>query len=76
MYIFGGRESNPLLQKIIDALKAGPLSTTELHRALSNHATNDNLKSALQELLAAVRIVQTEEKTSRKPRKIYRRVAS
>lgn len=71
LYVFGGRESNPVADKILVALKDGPKTTTELHRVMGNNATKDKIKDALQSLMASGRILQTEEKTASKPRKKY-----
>ena len=71
LYVFGGRESDPIADKILAALKDGPKTTTMLHRAMGNNATKDKIKAALQSLLASGRIIQTEEKTASKPRKNY-----
>jgi len=71
-YIFGGHEADPVAQKIIEALRSGPMTTTELHKALGNHATKDKLQTSLQALITAGRVVMTEEKTASKPRTIFR----
>ncbi|WP_157137618.1 hypothetical protein [Solidesulfovibrio carbinoliphilus] len=71
LYVFGGRESSPIADKILVALKNGPLTTTDLHRVMGNHATKDTIKDALQSFVASGRIIQTEEKTAGKPRKKY-----
>lgn len=71
LYVFGGRESKPVADKILAALTDGPKTTTELHRVMGNNATKDKIKDALQSLMASGRIIQTEEKTASKPRKNY-----
>ena len=71
LYVFGGRESCPVADKILAALKDGPKTTTDLHRVMGNNATKNKIKDALQSLLASGRIIQTEEKTASKPRKNY-----
>lgn len=71
MYLFSGRDSNEYANKIIDALKEGPLTTTDLHRAMGNNAKKNDLNLALQDLMASGRVAQAKVKTGGKPSKVF-----
>lgn len=59
--IFEDRQANPTAQKILDALENGPLPLTDIHHALSNHATKLEMQTALNELSASGRIEIAKE---------------
>ena len=70
LYIFGDTPVNPLETKILDALKDGPLSATDLSKALNGHVSRETLQPILQQLEAQQRITVTKTKTGGRP-KIY-----
>lgn len=67
-YIFGDRATDPLEDKILEALRAGPLTATELSSVLSRHVPRDRLKPLLQQLEAQQRITITKLKNGGRPR--------
>lgn len=67
-YIFGDRVTDPLEDKILEALRAGPLTATELSSVLSRHVPRDRLKPLLQQLEAQQRITITKLKNGGRPR--------
>lgn len=67
-YLFGDAQPNPLERRIVEALKTGPQTTTELHRALSGHAPAEALKAALESLEACGRLDRIEDATGGRPR--------
>lgn len=69
-YIFAGREPNPIAQAILAALESGPLSMTDIHRLLSNHATKSQIQTAIQELVGSGRVEVTDEQTPGRNKKI------
>jgi hypothetical protein len=69
-HIFNGRQTNPVAQKILNTLEQGPISMTEAHKVLSNHANKRQIECALQELVATRKITVVEEKTKGRPKKI------
>jgi len=70
LYIFGDRAADPLEDKILEALKTGPLSATELSAALSRHVPRERLQPLLQQLEAQQRISITKIKNAGRPRVI------
>lgn len=68
LYIFGERAIDPLEEKILEALKGGPLSATELSSVLSRHVPRDRLQPLLQQLEAQQRISITKQKNGGRPR--------
>lgn len=73
LYIFGDRAADPLEVKILEALKVGPLTATELSRALSGHVPKERLQPLLQQLEAQQRISITKEKNAGRPKLIISR---
>jgi predicted transcriptional regulator len=71
-YIFGGREADPIAERVLSALGTGPVTATELHRALGNHVSKTRLQTALSDLLASGRVVEDKESTKGRPRSTYR----
>jgi hypothetical protein len=67
-YIFGGRQADPLAEKIIQALRNCPLTTTALNHQLGGHVSSQRLRDTLRELEAQGSIQQQEEKTEGRPR--------
>lgn len=71
-FIFGDREADPTAQKILDALKDGPVYLTDLHRTFSNHTTKLQIQSALSELCASGKIgIDVEQTKGRSRNKIF-----
>jgi hypothetical protein len=67
-YIFGDRVGNPTADAILVALKAGPLTQTEIMVDLfQKHRKASDVQSALQELLAAGLARPKEVKTAGRP---------
>lgn len=62
LYIFGDRAGDPLEEKILDILKQGPLTATELSAALNRNVPKDRLQPILQQLEAQRRISVTHIK--------------
>ncbi len=73
MYIFDGRQTDSVGQKIVDALQDGPLTGTDLFKLFSNNISRDRLKMALTELEAAGKIGVEQEQTGGRgrPRSTY-----
>jgi hypothetical protein len=71
-YIFNGRQSNPVAQKILDAVERGPMSFTDVYGLLSNHATKTQIQIAVQEMASSGKVEVFDEKTSGRPKKIMR----
>lgn len=68
LYIFGEKAIDPLEEKVLEALKGGPLSATELSSVLSRHVPRDRLQPLLQQLEAQQRISITKQKNGGRPR--------
>lgn len=67
-FIFGSLDSNPIVTKIMEALKKSSLTQTEIYRdVFQNHKTSREIKEALQGLSAKGRIEKVEKITSGKP---------
>jgi hypothetical protein len=68
LYIFGDRAADPLEEKILEALKQGPLTATELSACLNRHVPKDRLQPLLQQMEAQQRITVTREKSDGRTR--------
>lgn len=62
-FIFGGQESDTVQQKIIENLKAKPLTQTAINGLFGGHVSAGKLREKLEMLSAKGRIVCREEKT-------------
>jgi len=73
-YIFGGRQADPLREKILAALRtaARSMTATELHRALGNSFSGEQLQTALEALATCGLVVHEKEATKTKPRNLFR----
>ena len=71
IFIFKGRESAAVSNKIVEALKTGPKSRTDLHRACQNNINQNQMDNALRRLANNGRIISEKEGTGGKPRIIY-----
>ena len=70
MYIFDDRSTDPLEEKIINILRQGSLSATELSAALSRNIPKDRLQPILQQLESQRRISIVRQKSGGRPRQI------
>ncbi|WP_300831977.1 hypothetical protein [uncultured Bilophila sp.] len=70
MYIFGSRGADPLEEKVLAALRRGPMSATELSRVFHGHVPKERLQPVLQQLEAQRRISISREKTGGRSRLI------
>jgi len=70
MYIFGDRSADPMEEKILEALKQGPLTATELSAVFNRHVPKERLQSLLQRMEAQQRISVTKQKNGGRPRLI------
>lgn len=71
MYIFGDRLADPLEEKVLEALKAGPLTATELSAALNRHVPRERLQPILQQLEGQQRIRIKKQKNGGRPRLVF-----
>jgi len=72
MVIFGQREADPVADKVLNALRSGSQSLTDLHRALGNNLNKDRIKGALEELAKSGRVQCTTEQTVRRPKTVFK----
>ena len=70
LYIFGDKAADPLEARILEALKTGPLTATELSRLLSGHVPKERLQPLLQQLEAQQRVSIIKRKSEGRPRLI------
>ena len=71
LYIFGDRSVDPLEEKLLEILKQGPLSATDLSAAFSRNIPKERLQPLLQQLEAQQRISIRKEKNGKgRPRQI------
>ncbi len=71
LYIFGDRAADPLEEKVLTALKQGPLTATELSRVFSGHLPKERLQPLLQQLEAQQRITVSKEKNGGRPKLVF-----
>ncbi len=73
-FIFGESQGDPVADRVFEALKAGPLTQTQLHHALGRNLPAERIKDALQQLSASGKVDSTQTKGSgRKPVTTWRR---
>lgn len=65
LYIFGDRAADPLEEKLLEILKQGPLSATDLSAAFSRNIPKERLQPLLQQLEAQQRISIRKEKSGK-----------
>ncbi len=70
LYIFGDRSANPLEEKVMEILRAGPLSSTELSAALNRNIPKEKLQPILQQLESQRRLTITKQKSGGRPRQV------
>jgi DNA primase (bacterial type) len=66
-YIFGDRSADPLEEKILETLRKGPQTATELSGALSRNIPKERLQPLLQQLEAHQRITIAKRKRGGRP---------
>ncbi|MBS6828685.1 MAG: hypothetical protein KH208_02265 [Desulfovibrio sp.] len=71
LYIFGDRSVDPLEEKLLEILKQGPLSATDLSAAFSRNIPKERLQPLLQQLEAQQRIHIHKDKSGKgRPKQI------
>jgi hypothetical protein len=70
-YLYWKASANPLENRILDALVAGPLDQAGLHKVLGGHTLAAAINTALQNLQGRGRIDGWEEKTGGRPKMIW-----
>lgn len=65
LYIFGERAADPLEEKLLEILKQGPLSATDLSAAFSRNIPKERLQPLLQQLEAQQRISIRKERSGK-----------
>jgi hypothetical protein len=70
LYIFSGDSSDPLENKIVEALQQGPLTATKLSAVFNRNLPKERLQPLLQQMEAQQRISITKEKNSGRPKMI------
>ena len=71
LYIFGDRSVDPLEEKLLEILKQGPLSATDLSAAFSRNIPKERLQPLLQQLEAQQRICIRKDKSGKgRPKQI------
>jgi hypothetical protein len=73
LYIFGDRAADPLEEKILEVLKQGPLTATELSATFCRNISKDRLQPVLQQLEAQQRISISKVKGVGRPKLIISR---
>jgi hypothetical protein len=70
-YLFGDTETDPAVQKIIDAVKAGPKTQTDIIHLFDRNKKASEIAQLLEDLQERGRITLTKEKTGGAPRKVW-----
>lgn len=73
LYIFGERAADPLEEKILEALKGGPLTATELSAVFGRNISKERLQPVLQQLEAQQRISITKVRGAGRPKLVITR---
>ena len=68
-FVFGGQESDPVQQKIIENLKTGSMTQTQINDLFGGHVSTTKLREKLEMLSAKGRIGCRDEKTATRTRK-------
>jgi len=73
VYIFGDREiRNPLTAKIMEMLDKKPMSLTEIYTSLGKHFESSAIQKTMKALLERNKVAVDCQKTSGRPKTIYR----
>ncbi|MFH0997034.1 MAG: DUF3987 domain-containing protein [Pseudomonadota bacterium] len=71
-YIFESQTTgDPLQCKILDAIKAGPKTATDLYKHFKHHVTSAKIRAAIKELMAQNKVDSTLEKGPGPPKTTY-----
>ena len=73
--IFGDRENNSILQRIVDFLKTGPKTRTEIHNLFNKHIKARDLDASLNELIRSRRISIDKIETGGAPKTIFKLIS-
>jgi len=71
LYLFPNNVQDQTSTQILALLRSGPLTGTDLYRALANHVTKAALTKTLDSLIASGKVICKSEPTSGRPRKTY-----
>lgn len=71
-FIFGIAQRDPIADRVLDALEAGPMTQTELNDGFSGHLSSKAIREALQRLSAVGKVVYREESTKGRPKITWR----
>lgn len=74
-FIFGDSEGDHVADTILDALKRGPMTQTEISNLFSRHVSAKAIREALQRLSGLGRAKRIEEKTTGRPRVFWQLVS-
>jgi hypothetical protein len=69
--VFGKTELDPVAQAIIEALKTGPKTQTEIYNLFGRHKASEHLAGVLASLQNRGRITLQTEKTAGRPRQVW-----
>jgi hypothetical protein len=70
-FIFSNRESNPYTKRILEELRSGPKTTTDLHAHFKRRIKREQLHEALSELIASGKIESFKRETGGKPQTLF-----
>jgi hypothetical protein len=70
-YLFGDTETDPVTQKIIEALKPGPKTQAQINDLLGGHKKSGEIAKVLEDLQERGRITMTKEPTRGAPRNVW-----
>lgn len=71
-FVFGMAQGDPVADRVLEALKAGPLTQTELYVYFGRHLSSKAIRDALQRLSAAGKVLHEETRTEGRPKIIWR----
>ena len=71
-YIFHGRQADQVAQRILDSMKSGPMTGTEIHRMFDSHVSKGKIEAALSELSTTDRVEHEKIKTKGRPLTLWK----
>ncbi len=71
-YIFGDATGDPVADKIMAALKHGPMTETDIYNLLGRHQSRDRMQHALQSLRAAGKAICEDVSTGGRPARTWK----
>jgi len=71
-YLFGDADKDPQVNKVLKALESGPLTATDLNRALSGKIASDRITVILEHLQETGRVSGEKQQTKGRPRITWR----